>query len=577
MAKWEIKNEKADIKLMCETLGISSFISQILVNRGIRTKNSCIKFLNPSSKFLNDASNLLGIKEAISKLLKNSNIKIAIYGDYDVDGVMSTVILHKGLSAIFKDLIYYIPQRDSEGYGLNNNAIRQLYLQGVNLIIACDTGITAIEEVALANSLGMEVIIIDHHETIIERNNEILPDAIIVNPKQKNCAYPFKEICAAGLCFKFINELYKSVGMDITSTFFNENLAFAAIATLCDVVELTDENRIIVRLGLNILTESQPNIGIKLLMKYNKLENINEEAIGYTIGPCINATGRLSSATIAVTLFLENNEKKAAAIAKEIIALNEQRKNLTSSAFNIVYDKINENDNVIVIYTEDIHESVAGIIAGRIKEKVYKPTIIITNGENFAKGSARSIEGYNIYYNLSKCRHLFHKFGGHKMAAGFSLLKDDIPALKTALNKDFKGGTEKTITIDFPLSLEMVTYTLVKEMDILRPFGKNNEAPIFLTKGVKISQLRVIKEKDTLIFTFLTDDERSIKGICFGETKRFEELITNNYDNYNSNKILNGVVRTANLVLDIVYCIELNSYNGLTSLQLKIKDFKLSR
>lgn len=582
MAKWHIKENDANINLMSDTLGIDPFLCKLLANRNVRTKNTAIKFLNPIKKFMSDNLGILGMKEAIDFILHNNDKKIAIYGDYDVDGVCSTTILYKGLEPIIKNLSFYIPHREHEGYGLNKKAISNLADNGIQIILACDNGITAIEEIEYAKSLGISFVIIDHHEPIIKNGEEILPDAIIVNPKQNLCNYQFKSMCAAGLSYKFIEELYKSKSMNFLQE--KELLIFAAIATLCDVVELQGENRIIVRLGLDLLKEPITNIGLYALVKEKNLVYINEEAIGFSIGPCINAAGRLNTAMMAVELFLSNNKEKAKNLAKQINELNEQRKELTQTAMNMILEddesaSIANTDKVIVLYKPKIHESVAGIVAGRIKDMMYKPTIVITSGEEGAKGSARSIEGYNIYGSLASYRHLFIKFGGHEMAAGLSLVPENIQALREGLNKDFGENIEELIEIDAELDLDKATYKLTQDIDILRPFGKANEAPVFVSYGVTLYHLRMIEEKNTLIFTFETQTGRSIKGLSFGRgaIDKFINMIYNSFSEEEAEQIFNGVLRNIDIKFDIVYYVEMNSYNGISNVQLKIKDFLVQK
>lgn len=580
MSQWVLSKERANIELMSKTLGINAFLCQLLVNRGIRTKHTAIKFLNPQNKFLHDSNGLFGMQCAIKKLETYKNKKVVIYGDYDVDGVMSCVILYKGLSSFFNDISYYIPNREMEGYGLNKNAITTLHKNGVTLILACDNGISAIEEVDYANSLGIEVIIIDHHEPIIKNNSEILPNAIIINPKQSNCTYPFKELCAATLCYKFIVQLYMewTENSDLThNNIFNELLAFAAIATLCDIVDLMDENRIIVNTGLKQLNESVSNIGLLQLIRENNIHDITEETIGFKIGPCINAAGRLSEATLAVSLFIENDKEKVKSKAKEIIEINEKRKFLTNDAIKNVEDNLQSSDNVIVIYNKEIHESIAGIVAGRIKEKLYKPCVIITKGHDLAKGSGRSVEGYNLYKELSNFRHLFAKFGGHEMAAGLSIKEENINELRKGLNINFNHNLSEVVHIDTEFNLDEVTYTLATGLNVLRPFGKRNPPPLFVTYNVPLDELRIINDKNTIIFTFLTKTGRHIKGINFGEVDRFSQMIHEKYTSYEANKIMHGILRGANIFLDIVYYIDINNYNGITSVQLKIRDYKIRR
>ncbi|MCL1936719.1 MAG: single-stranded-DNA-specific exonuclease RecJ [Defluviitaleaceae bacterium] len=580
MAEWILKNTQVNLELMSKTLGTSKIISKIISNRNMVTKKTAIRFLNSDTKYFCNNKDFLNINNAIKTLLEYKDKKIVIYGDYDVDGVMSTTILYKGLYSIFKNLVYYIPHREKDGYGLNIKLIKKFKNKNIDLILCCDNGISAIEEVELANELGMEVIILDHHEPVIKDNMEILPNAIIVNPKQSNCTYPFKELCAAGICYKFILELYIHLNIEIEKTFHDELLIFAAIGTLCDVVNLKDENRIIVKKGLNLLQNPIKNFGLMTLVKEKELLNINEESIGFVIGPCINAAGRLDTAMLAASIFISEDKEYIEKATKKVVELNEERKKLTKNAIDNIANEIYKDDNVIVIYKQDIHESIAGIVAGRIKDKIYKPTIIITKGEKFAKGSGRSVEGYNLYENLSKYRHLFYRFGGHEMAAGLSMDESKIEELKISLNNDFKNldiELKQILEIDANINLDMATYNFVKEIDVLRPFGKGNNAPLFLTKNVRTESLNLKSEKNTLIFDFLTESERRIKGICFNKIEKFVDLINNNYNSYEANKILGGILRTANLKLDIVYSIEFNNYRGLTSVQLNIVDFDIGR
>ena len=581
MAQWKIKETNVNLDLMSKTLGIDPFLCKLLANRNIRTKNNVIKFLHPREKYLHDSLDLLGMDQAIKFILENKHKKITIYGDYDVDGVCSTTILHKGLSSF--NISYYIPHREHEGYGLNKNAITKLFETGTEIILACDNGITAIEEIEYAKSLGIDNVIIDHHEPIVKNGVEVLPDAIIVNPKQHSCQYPFKFMCAAGLSYKFIKELYKFSETDFSKELENQLIIFTAIATLCDVVDLQDENRIIVRLGLELLKDPITNQGLEALVKEKNLVDVHEEAIGFNIGPCINAAGRLETAMLAVELFLCDDSQKAKELAKNINQLNEQRKELTQNAMNMILDNdmaatMANQDKIIVLYQPDIHESVAGIVAGRIKDMMYKPTIIITSGEHDPKGSARSIDGYNIYENLASYRHLFIKFGGHEMAAGLSLPEENIDILRSGLNRDFQeSGTilQEIIEIDAELDLDKATYQLTEDIDIMRPFGKANESPVFVSYRVSLHSLRMIEEKNTLIFTFLTPQGRSIKGLCFGRGNidKFIYMIQSQFDEDLSEAIFNGVLRNVDIKLDIVYYVEMNHYNGLSSVQLKLKDF----
>lgn len=566
--KWTLINNRANIDQMAQTLQIKPLLAKLLVNRNVRTKNTALKFLNPQKKHINHDL-LLNMDKGV-ELLKsylNTNKKIAVFGDYDVDGVMAAAILYKGLQVLHEDIMYYIPHREKEGYGLNKKAIEYLKAQNTDLIIAVDNGISALEEVDFAKESGMEVLIIDHHEAIIKGGEEILPDCLVINPKQRNCPYPFKELCAAALAYKFISLIHNHNE--------DEFLAMAAIGTLCDVVSLLGENRTLAAEGLKILNKGIENPGLKALAKEKNIEEITEDTIGFQIGPCINAAGRLKNAEIALELFLAKDETTAKILAKELNALNEERKAKTKAAFDSVEKELEKykQDKVIVIYKEDIHESIAGIVAGRIKDRLHKPVVILTEGEDCVKGSARSVEGYDIYKELAENRHLFRRFGGHNMAAGMSLDKDNISTLREELNKNFDHHTEPVIFIDELLEVDQVTYALAKEIDILRPFGKDNPPPLFMAEKVPITDLRILDRKNTIIFTL--GSKINIKAVFFGDTSKFENLIEENYNFYESEKILKGILRTAKLCLDIVYYIDINHYNGLTSVQLKIEDFRI--
>lgn len=591
MAKWLLKNKRADFKKMSETLHISEIIARILVNREINTKAKCKSFLNPDISELGNILKMKGVKEAFEILesaRQGNGGKIVIYGDYDVDGVMSTVILLKGLKALgFTTVDYYIPHRMTEGYGLNVDAIKNIKENyDADILIACDNGISATKELDFAKEVGLKTIIIDHHEpTIVEDKEVILSANAVIDPKQHDCEYPFKLMCAGGLSYRFICGLHEFLEKNISQKLHNELLIFAGIATVCDIVDLQAENRIIVRYAVNLLNNSgheNLNLGLKTLLKLKSYHNrhIGEFAIGYMIGPCINASGRLEHAKLAVELFLTEDEGIAHSCAELMSSLNDERKEITRAAFERLTEKVDQEalEKVIVIYDKEIHESIAGIVAGRLKEKFYRPTIVISKGEDFAKGSARSIEGYNIFEEFSKNRELFVRFGGHPMAAGLSIEEKSIDVLRKRLNETctLEGDDFlETIKIDSALNLEDVTFSLVSNLEILRPYGKGNREPIFGSKNLQVSDIKIIAEKDTVIFTFEADNYRKIKGICFGKLDKFKKMVNNNFDEYDAQKILGGVLRNINFNIDIVYFLEINDYNNSVSVQMNIKDFRM--
>jgi len=580
MAIWRLKNNKTDVTPLMNALKLNEVSARLLVNRGVTSKADAKKFINPLREHMEEFGDITNTDKAID-ILKDSiakNDKIVIYGDYDADGVMSTVILYKGLETVCNNLSYYIPHREKEGYGLNKHAINTLHSEGVNLIVACDNGISAIDEVEYAKSLGINIIIIDHHEsTKIGENEEILPPAdAIINPKQLNCTYPFKHMCAAALCYKFIYAFHDKKDN------FDELFIFASIATFCDVVDLIGENRAIAYIGQQLINKSVTNIGLLALMKEKlvKIGAIDESTMGFTLGPCINAAGRLKTADIAVELFLSDDEEKAKTLAKELSELNEERKNLTRDATYEIEEEFLPkyvDDNIVVIYVDTIHESIAGIVAGRLKDNLYKPVIVLTKStDDMAKGSARSVEGCNIFEEISKHRHLLDRFGGHEMAAGLSIPTKNIDEFRTLLNKEMSAEIkEEVILIEKELPFEEVTFNFAQQLNYLRPFGKNNLDPIFGTKNVEVIELKIKGEKNTILFTFKTQNcDRPIKGIYFGDVSKIYTLIETNFQSYDAEKIANGIFRTAKFFLDIVYSIGVNQYNGVTSLQLRVKDFR---
>ncbi|MCL2610430.1 MAG: single-stranded-DNA-specific exonuclease RecJ [Defluviitaleaceae bacterium] len=562
-----IKTE-TNIALMAKTLGISENLAILLANRGIKTKNEALKYLKPvSHNFFNGS--IKGFEEAKELLENSKNKKICIYGDYDVDGVMSIAILKKMLKKMSEkyDVCHYVPHRVYEGYGLNEGAIRKLHEKGCELLIVVDNGISAVEEIKFAKSLNLEVIVIDHHEP----SSELPPADVIINPKQLGCSYPFKEMCAAGLCYRFAMFL----GCDEKKE--EEFLIYAAIATLCDVVDLIEDNRVIVKSGLAAIKNLENKGLLALLKRVVKTDEISEEAIGYYLGPCLNAAGRLDSAEMAISLILEEDENKA----NELAELNETRKELLKEAGDFL---IEDDADFIILHKQDLHESLAGILAGRISDKYNKPTLVLT-GIDPLKGSGRSVDGFNLYKALAENRDLFARFGGHEMAAGLTMPLANLQALRNNLDLiPYNYDKQKKILIDAEIPLSEVTYTRALELNFLRPFGRKNEAPIFLTKNIEISELRVMEEKNTLIFTFIQgaacganvpkacENERVIKGICFGKIDEFKQKIEARFEPYHAEKIKSGILRTVQLFADVAYHIEVNSFRGNKSVQMRILD-----
>ncbi len=515
--------------------------------------------------------------------------KIAIYGDYDADGVTSTVILYTTLKECESNVTYYIPDRETEGYGMCTDRVEKLKEEGVEVIITCDNGIAALEQVERAKELGMTVVITDHHELpFIENENGereyVVPKAdAIINPKQKDCYYPFKMLCGAGIAFKFSKLLYEKLNMNPNK--YKDLLEFAAIGTICDVVDLKDENRIIAKLGLKNINNTD-NLGLRALIKETSLngKNITSYNVGFIIGPCINATGRLDTAALSVELFLAKNIKKAEELAKELRNLNAERQEITMEGVEeITYTIENsslKNDKVLVIYKEDIHESIAGIVSGRIKDAYNRPTIILTKGKEMPKGSGRSIDGYNLFEELMKCKKYIYKFGGHPMAAGLTIEEKNIDKLREELNKNCNLKDEDfipKIRIDRRLYLKEVNLELIDSLQCLEPFGKGNSSPILAEKNIKIEGIRILgKDQNTLKLTCrIEDTNRRIDAIAFGKVDEFKRDLENIYGDENVENIITNPLM-AGLKLDLIYYPMINEYNGNVYTQLRIIDYRIN-
>ena len=435
-----VRNVRFDTDKFAQAMGISNIVAKLLVNRGIYNLDNAKSFLNSSINDLYEPGNMLGMTGAV-ELMKNSiksGEKILIVGDYDVDGVISTYVLYRAISNCGGNVSFHIPDRIKEGYGINESIIRKASEGNIDIIITCDNGIAAIEQVKLAKELGIKVIITDHHDVpFVDEDDKrvyVVPEAdYVINPKQENCKYEFDKICGAGVAYKFIQCLYRE--FNISKEELYDLLQYVAIATVCDVVDLVSENRIIVKEGLKRINNTS-NIGLKALFKETGLEGnaITVYSLGFIIGPCVNASGRLEQAEWALKLLLTKDEGLASELAKKLNDLNKERQELTQAGLEEAIRIIEENDmtkdKVIVIYLEDVHESIAGIIAGRIRERYNLPTIILTKAHEVAKGSGRSIEEYNMFEELLKCKELLGNFGGHPMAAGMSIPIENINTLK---------------------------------------------------------------------------------------------------------------------------------------------------
>lgn len=502
--KWVVSAKKADFQAIGQHFGIDPVLARIMRNRGLTDLQEMNLYLHGTRTDLNDP-HLLKDADLAAQILREKikeKKRIRIIGDYDIDGIQSTYILYCALRRLGADADFVIPDRILDGYGLNEHLVTRASQDGIDTILTCDNGISAIDQIHLAKSLGMTVVVTDHHEvpfTEVDgvRREKVCEADAVVNPKQQACHYPFKKLCGAAVAFKLVQVLYEVFGLEVSEAdCFIENAGFATVG---DVMDLQGENRILVKLGLEMLNRTT-NIGMKALILQNKLTMgaIKSHDIGFRIGPCLNASGRLDTARLSLKLLLCESETEAAVLAEEIVELNESRKLLTMHAVEqakeIAQQEEYVNDRVLVIFLPDCHESLAGIVAGRIREAYYRPTLVVTRSEHGAKGSGRSIESYSMYEELCKCEEYLTQFGGHPMAAGFSLKEADIDAFRRKLNEACTLTEEELrpkVVIDVPMPISYITERLVNQLGCLEPFGKGNEKPVFADRNLVIERLRI--------------------------------------------------------------------------------------
>ncbi len=542
MQKWRVYSKKADFDAIGSRFNIDPVTARIIRNRDVTDMENVDMYLNGTLDRLHDPMMMKDMDKAVSVIASSirDNKHIRIIGDYDIDGICSIYILFKGLKICGADVDYEVPDRITDGYGINENLIKQAYEAGVEVIITCDNGIAAASQIDYANELGMTVVITDHHDVPYEETDNgrryIIPKAAaVVDPKQNDCRYPFKMLCGAGIAYKFIDCMVKE--FQTGDSVMPELLQFAAIATVGDIVDLLDENRIIVKEGLKLIANTG-NYGLNALMAVTGVsrESINAYHIGFVLGPCLNASGRLDSAKRALKMLVTDDRAEAERHAGELKDLNEERKKLTSEAVDKAVDMVEnsslKDDKVLVIFLPDCHESIAGIVAGRIREKYYKPVIVLTRGEQESKGSARSIESYNMFEKLSECKDLFTRFGGHPMAAGLSLPEENIPEFRRRINEHCNLSEEdltETVWIDVPMPLEYINEKLILELGGLEPFGKANPKPVFADKNISIRNIRAIgKDKQYTRMTIAKDSGIVIDAVGFFPCTELETVYNKN-------------------------------------------------
>ena len=585
MEKWFVINKGADFAGIAKRFGISPVTARLIRNREVMGDEAIARYLKGGIGELYDPHLLLDSNRLTDILVQkiSEQKKIRVIGDYDIDGVMSTYILYKGITRCGGSVDFQIPDRMKDGYGINDHLIEQADEAGIDTIITCDNGIAAIGEIAHAKSLGMTVLVTDHHEIPYteergERHYKRSEADAIVNPKQMECTYPYKNLCGAAVAWKVIQILYEKCDIAVEESYdFLENVAFATVG---DVMDLTDENRILVREGLKRIHTTM-NPGMRALILQNKLEpeQISSYHFGFVLGPCINASGRLETAKIALNLFLQEDVKKASEIAAELVDLNAQRKDMTAEGVELAMQQVEEGntgEKVLVVYLPDVHESLAGIIAGRIREACHKPTFVLTKSEDGVKGSGRSIEAYSMYEELCKCQELFTKFGGHPMAAGLSLPEANVEIFREKINACC-GLTEEDfipkIKIDIPMPVDYPDIPLVNELLLLEPFGKANVKPQFADKNLGIDRAVVVgKNQNVLKLTLKTERGKSISAVYFGDVEEFREYYGRKYG---ENEVQQAVLgRTNGIRMSVVYYPEINRYQGNESIQIVIKNYQ---
>ena len=565
-----LQTKRADFNAIAARFHISPVTARIIRNRDVEGEKAIDRYLNGTLDQLYDPHLMKDMDKAAALILEKirAGVRIRIVGDYDIDGVCSTYLLYRGLTRCGAAVDYQIPERIRDGYGINESIIRKAKEDGIDTIVTCDNGIAALEQVRLAKELGMTVIVTDHHEVVRDEDgSQVLPEAdAVVNPHRDDCTYPFAGICGGVVAYKLVQVLYEKNG--ISEQEWKDMLEFAAIATVGDVMKLQDENRIIVRWGLKQIPHTA-SAGLRALVEACGLDiyDLTSYHIGFVIGPCLNASGRLKTAKLALELLLcEGMQQSARAeeMAAELKLLNEERKDMTQAGMEQAFEQVDaelSDDDVLVVYLPDCHESLAGIIAGRVRETYNKPSFVLTRGEDCVKGSGRSIESYHMYQALCGVQDLLLKFGGHPMAAGFSLKEENIDEFRRRLNEQSALTKEDFIPkiwIDVAMPLEYISEALVNELKGLEPFGQGNEKPQFAQKNLRIRSVRAIGRNNNAVrMTVVTEQGRPMEAMVFTVADQFVEEAKQSRS------------------IDVIYYPDINEYNGNRTLQIVVRAYKL--
>lgn len=588
MSKWILQRKSADYATLSRKLNVDPVIVRLMVNRGLTTYEEMEEYLHPKLCNLPDPHLFADMDLACELLMEaiDEGTKIRVVGDYDVDGIMSTYILTTALREAGADVDYAVPHRMVDGYGINPDMVQRAFDEGIRFIITCDNGIAASPAIDFAKELGMTFVVTDHHEVPFEvaadgvTKIQQIPHAdAVVDPKRDDCNYPFKGICGAQVAWKLVDVLYEFLGIEKEKA--DAFLQFASIATVCDVMELKGENRATVYHGIKAI-ENTDNIGLNALLARNELKGkpLSCYHLGFVIGPCLNASGRLDTASRAIELLMETDNAKALAMANELVELNGQRKTMTQTGIDKAKEQIEStsliNDRVLVIYIPELHESLAGIVAGRIRETYNKPVLVITDAEEGAKGSGRSIPAYNMFEELTAVKDVFTKFGGHPMAAGVSLPTEKIDELRERLNQNCtltEDDMQEIIKIDCDMPLSYITDKLIDSIDMLAPFGTGNSKPLFALKNIPIQKMAYMgKEGQYLRMSLQTENGGNMTGLMFRGVEDFEQAIIDKYGETAWQGLFSG--SNSNVAMDIVYEPSINEFRGNRSVQIIVENFK---
>ena len=586
MENWVLLRKGADFQHISEKFHISPRLASLIRNRDVIGDDAIEKYLNGTIADLYDGMLMKDMDKAVAVLGEKikENAKIRIIGDYDIDGIQSTYILLEGFRMLGADVDSDIPDRMKDGYGLNRNLIDRALEADVDTIITCDNGIAAAEEIAYAKSMGMTIVVTDHHEVpyteIGAGRRYILPEAdAVVDPKQEDCTYPFKGLCGAAVAYKLVEALMEAMGKDAEDAdYLMENVA---IATIGDVMDLVDENRIFVKQGLDMLKRTE-NLGLKALMECTgvNVDKLSSYHIGFVIGPCMNASGRLDTAKRALELLEAKKVAEADLLAGDLKAPNDSRKDMTAQAVEEAFIQVENSElkdaDVLVVYLPECHESLAGIVAGRIREKYYRPVFVLTKGAEGLKGSGRSIETWHMYEGLNRVKHLLSKFGGHKMAAGLSMPEENLEQFRKEINE--KSGItpedlNEKIAIDMQLPFECVNEKFIGELAVLEPFGKGNARPVFAERQVQVESARILgKNKNVLKLQVKDLHGTRMDAMYFGDVNTFVEYVREKFGDIACECLLRG--HGHGIVMAFTYYPDINEYQGVRTPQIVIQNYK---